>query len=79
MSKVVCPKCGGRLTYEAISQYGVKWKVKPDGTLGKRGKRVEYNATEDEMLYCESCQWTADDGDYAWSANGLELLEGVEE
>lgn len=79
MSKVVCPECGGRLTIEDLYQYGIKRKVKPDGTLCKRTRRTSAGSMEFAYLFCEACGWTAEENEFSYGSNGVELLKEVEE
>lgn len=79
MSKVVCPDCGGRLTIEELYQFGIKRKVKPDGTLCKRTRRTPDGSMEFSYLFCEACGWTAEENEFFVGSNGVELLKGVEE
>lgn len=79
MSKVVCPECGGRLTVEFLYQYGIKNKVKPDGTLCKRTRRTRAGSMEFSYLYCEACGWTAEENEFFVGSNGVGLLKEVEE
>ena len=79
MSKVVCPECGGRLTLEILCQYGIRQKVKPDGTLCKRTRRKDHGSMEFDYLFCEACGWAADEEEFAAGPHGVELLKEVEE
>ena len=51
-----CPKCGGKLVYETFSQLGKVYSILPDGTIGKRFKRIEYEDDASlDMVYCKGC------------------------
>ena len=79
MSKIVCPKCGGRLTYETLCQYGIQQKVKSNGTLCKKTRRIDYGSMEHVYLFCENCKWTAEEEDFVSGNNKVEFWEGAEE
>lgn len=75
--EVVCPKCGGRLTLEYICQYGIQYKVKPSGELCKCAHKKDHGSMDFSFLFCEACEWQADELEFDCTATKVELFGGV--
>lgn len=44
------------MVYETFSQLGKVYSILPDGTIGKRFKRMEYEDDASlDMVYCKDC------------------------
>lgn len=68
--KVVCPKCGGNLVYEAIGSYGQLYHVCKNGKIGRQLKVIKYEGSGDAMLYCLDC---GTNYDFRLTQDGVEL------
>ena len=79
MRKIVCPKCSDRLTFETLCQYGIQRKVRPDGTLCKQMRKIDYGSMEHVYLFCETCKWIADEEEFFTVRNKVKFWEGTED
>lgn len=73
MSKVVCPDCGGNLTFESLCQYGLRQKVSSTGKLCKRTRKVDHGSMEANLLYCDKCKRCFDEDEYMFYGDFVQL------
>lgn len=73
MSKVVCPDCGGNLTFGVLCQYGLQQKVSSTGKLCKRTRKVDYGSEEAAILYCAKCKRSFNEDEYTFTADSVQL------
>lgn len=74
MNKVVCPNCGGNLTFEGLYQYGLQQKVSSTGKLCKRTRRVDYGSEGADMLYCAECKRCFNEDEYVLYGDSIKLI-----
>ena len=71
--KVVCPNCGGNLTFEILGQYGLQQRVSKTGKLCKRTRKVDYGSEEATILYCAKCKRSFSEDEYTFDADSVQL------
>lgn len=74
MKNVVCPECGGTLTFESLCQYGLKQKVSKNGKLCKRIIKKNYGSMEAALLYCSDCKKTFDEDDFIYHGDSITFV-----
>lgn len=59
-----CAKCGGKMVYEEICEYGQKHFITTTGAVSKKYQKEDYGGTDIKMFYCDNCGWSPYEGGY---------------
>jgi predicted RNA-binding Zn-ribbon protein involved in translation (DUF1610 family) len=54
----ICPKCGGKMVYEELVEFGRKHFITNEGEISKRSTKIEYGSTDVQLYYCDNCGWS---------------------